>query len=70
MTSPSPRDDGPVPSLNADDQAAAPGAIADPDDLAMPSVRSNDDTDIGWGEIPDPVDGDHLREDRPPHWDE
>jgi hypothetical protein len=39
------------------------------DRLAVP-LRSADDTDIGWGERPEPDDDARLREDRPPHWDQ
>jgi hypothetical protein len=34
----------------------------------LPS-RSSDETDVGWGEAPEPDDEDRLRQDRPPHWD-
>ena len=33
--------------------------------------QTRDDTDVGWGEVPEPAD-DHdrwLLEQRPPHWD-
>lgn len=33
-------------------------------------VESEDETDLGWGENPDPDDGDdRYTRDRPPHWD-
>lgn len=33
-------------------------------------VESEDETDLGWGENPDPGDGDdRYTRDRPPHWD-
>jgi hypothetical protein len=40
----------------------------DPDDTPVLPVRSEEDTDIGWGEQPEPDDDDRLRHDRPPHW--
>jgi len=38
------------------------------DDPVLPP-RSPDDSDIGWGERPEPDDDERLRQDRPPHWD-
>lgn len=36
---------------------------------ALP-VRSRDDSDVGWGERPEPDDDDErLYRERPPHWD-
>jgi hypothetical protein len=32
-------------------------------------VQSQEDTDIGWGERPEPDDSEHLYRERPPHWD-
>ncbi|HEY1625710.1 MAG TPA: hypothetical protein VGG16_18105 [Streptosporangiaceae bacterium] len=32
--------------------------------------RSTDETDVGWGDRPEPDDQDRLRQDRPPHWDD
>ena len=51
-------------------QAPAPGPPSAPDDQPALPVKSPDDSDIGWGELPDRDDDDHLRADRPPHWDE
>jgi hypothetical protein len=31
-------------------------------------VQGLDDTDTGWGELPEVDDDERLREDRPPHW--
>ncbi|HEY9244067.1 MAG TPA: hypothetical protein VIP48_18930 [Streptosporangiaceae bacterium] len=31
-------------------------------------VQGEDETDLGWGDEPDPDDDRYLR-DRPPHWD-
>ena len=37
------------------------------DDLALPT-QSEDDTDVGWGELPEPDDDERLSRERPPHW--
>ncbi|HEY2127507.1 MAG TPA: hypothetical protein VGH77_10000 [Streptosporangiaceae bacterium] len=37
-----------------------------PDD---PPAQGDDETDLGWGDHPDPDDDDRLTSDRPPHWD-
>jgi hypothetical protein len=39
-----------------------PGA----DDPVLP--RSPDDSDVGWGERPDPDDDERWRREVPPHW--
>jgi len=66
---PSGPDDKPArPATSPDDTAARPATSSD-DKPALP-VKSSDDSDIGWGELPDRDRDDHLREDRPPHWDE
>jgi hypothetical protein len=31
--------------------------------------QSREDTDVGWGERPEPDDDERLSRDRPPHWD-
>lgn len=41
----------------------------DPDDGPALPVQSREDTDIGWGEQPDPDHDERLYRDRPPHWD-
>jgi len=38
------------------------------DQQALP-VQSWEDTDIAWGEQPEPDEYDRLYRDRPPHWD-
>jgi hypothetical protein len=35
----------------------------------MAPDESGDDSDLGWGDQPDPDDDERLRRDRPPHWD-
>jgi hypothetical protein len=44
---------------------ATPGPAGKPD----PPAQSTEDTDIGWGELPDADGDDRLRDGRPPHWD-
>jgi hypothetical protein len=41
----------------------------DHDETPVLPVRSQDDTDAGWGERPEPDDDERLYRDRPPHWD-
>ena len=38
------------------------------DQQALPA-QSWEDTDIAWGEQPEPDENDRLFRDRPPHWD-
>lgn len=42
---------------------------ADPDGQPVLPVRSQDDTDVGWGEQSEPDDDERLYQERPPHWD-
>jgi hypothetical protein len=47
----------------------APSVRSPADKPALP-VRSRDDSDVGWGERPEPDDDDErLYRERPPHWD-
>jgi hypothetical protein len=55
-----------VPRYLRDDGLVKPDP--EPDDPVLPE-RSRDDSDIGWGEPPEPDDDERLRQDRPPHWD-
>jgi hypothetical protein len=32
-------------------------------------AQSEEDTDVGWGELPRPADDDRFYCERPPHWD-
>lgn len=50
------------------DAGPEPPAVTPADQPLLPS-RSSDETDVGWGERPEPDDDDRLRQDRPPHWD-
>jgi len=42
----------------------------DPDDKPALPAQSEEETGIGWGEAPEPGDDEHLRRERPPHWDQ
>jgi hypothetical protein len=55
-------------SEEAPDRPAKAGP-AHPDDRPVLPVKSQDDTDVGWGEPPAPDDDERLERDRPPHWD-
>jgi hypothetical protein len=35
---------------------------------ALPE-KSRDESDVGWGERPEPDDDERFSRDRPPHWD-
>ena len=41
----------------------------DLDDGPVLPARSQEDTDVGWGERPGPDDDERLYRERPPHWD-
>jgi hypothetical protein len=41
----------------------------EPDDQPVLPEQSREDTDVGWGERPEPDDDERLSRDRPPHWD-
>ncbi|HET9971021.1 MAG TPA: hypothetical protein VFQ68_22475 [Streptosporangiaceae bacterium] len=42
----------------------------DQDDKPLLPEQSQDETDVGWGEAPEPDDDERLRQERPPHWDQ
>ena len=48
-------------------QPTTPGPAAD--DKPVLPAKSRDETDIGWGDPPEPDDEERLRRERPPHWD-
>jgi hypothetical protein len=50
-------------------QRSGPAPRTDRDDASVLSGPSRDDTDVGWGERPEPDDDERLLRDRPPHWD-
>ncbi len=41
----------------------------DPDDQPAVPQPSQDETDVGWNEEPEPDDDERLNRDRPPHWE-
>ncbi len=41
----------------------------DPGDEPVLPAKSQEDTDVGWGERTEPDDDERLYRDRPPHWD-
>lgn len=60
-------DPGPRP---APPRRAVRAATGGPADLADLAGQTSDDTDVGWGEVPDADGPDRwLREQRPPHWE-
>jgi hypothetical protein len=52
----------------APDQPASAGP-PHPDDKPVLPVKSQEDTDTGWGEQAEPDDDERLYRERPPHWD-
>lgn len=56
-----------VPSQAPDQPATA--RPPHPDDKPVLPVKSQDDTDSGWGEHAEPDDDERLCRERPPHWD-
>jgi hypothetical protein len=50
---------------------AAPGGAPLPSRPARAPEQTSDDTDVGWGQVPEPADAHErwLLEQRPPHWD-
>jgi signal peptidase II len=62
---------GPAPALRTSMLAAVTAANPpEPDRDEDPVVppQSREDTDVGWGEVPEPSDDERLFQDRPPHW--
>ncbi len=60
-------DDGCMPPETA---ARQPTRVspAEPRDEPVLPTRSQDDTDVGWGEPAAPDDDERLNRERPPHW--
>ena len=56
-----------MPPDTAPDPAGRVGPPDSGDKPVLP-VRSQDDTDVGWGERPEPDDDERLNRERPPHW--
>jgi hypothetical protein len=42
---------------------------SDRGDMPVLPAQSEEDTDVGWGEQPEPEDDERLHRERPPHWD-
>jgi hypothetical protein len=42
---------------------------SDRSDMPVVPAQSQEDTDVGWGEQPEPEDDERLHRERPPHWD-
>jgi len=57
-----------MPPDTAPDPAGRSGPPDSGDKPDSPG-RSQDDTDLGWGERPEADDDERLNRDRPPHWD-
>jgi hypothetical protein len=58
-------------SMPPDSSPNVPADVGPPNLEGQPAlpVRSQDDTDVGWGERPEPDDDERLYRERPPHWD-
>jgi hypothetical protein len=56
-----------VPSNRPSDQPAGSPAPGPGDPPVLPD-QSQEDTDAGWGERPEPDDDERLSRERPPHW--
>jgi hypothetical protein len=57
-----------MPPGNAPNQPASPEP-QDPDEQPTTPTPSQDETDVGWSEPPEPDDDERLCRDRPPHWE-
>jgi hypothetical protein len=68
-------DGGMLPDQTQGESAGA--GLPDREDAGLPDredgqalpVQSREDTDIDWGEEPEPDEDDRLHRDRPPHWE-
>jgi hypothetical protein len=56
-----------VPQDKASSQSPGSGESAAADRPVLP-VQSQEDTDAGWGDRPEPEDDERLYRERPPHW--
>jgi hypothetical protein len=57
-----------VPDGEASSRSPDPGR-SDRSDMPVLPAQSQEDTDVGWGEQPEPEDDERLHRERPPHWD-
>jgi hypothetical protein len=62
-----PGDDGCLPPDKAAKQPARVSPPVPHDEPVLPT-QSQEDTDVGWGESPEPDDDERLYRERPPHW--
>jgi hypothetical protein len=46
----------------------APAGPPEKEERVLPA-QSREDTDVAWGEQPEPGEDDRFYRDRPPHWD-
>jgi hypothetical protein len=53
-----------------DEAPKQPARVSPPGPHAEPVLptQSQEDTDVGWGEVPRPDDDERLYRERPPHW--
>jgi hypothetical protein len=67
---PGPEDPGGEPAQPGRSAGGEPVlTVRSPADKPALPVRSRDDSDVGWGERPEPDDDERLYRERPPHWD-
>ena len=53
-----------------DDAPGPPARTPGPRDTPSPDYPpAPEDTDVGWGERPEPDDDERLSRERPPHWE-
>ena len=57
-----------VPDGEASSRSPDAGG-SDRSDMPVLPAQSQEDTDVGWGEQPEPEDDERLHRERPPHWD-
>jgi hypothetical protein len=64
MVTAKPPNETPSPAAGAaqSDRGGRPARPARPE-------KSRDESDVGWGERPEPDDDERFSRDRPPHWD-
>jgi hypothetical protein len=58
-----------LPTVEVLEGLGQPVVEASPPSAPVSAGRAPDDSDVGWGERPEPADDDRrYLEDRPPHW--
>lgn len=57
-----------LPALTSDADTPPTEQAATPAPRTSPLARSDDDTDVGWGERETGTNDDRLTTDKPPHW--